>query len=500
MQSLRVMAATLSAVLVIGCGGDDGNDDPDSGGGLMDSGRSDSGRRDAGADSGLSTDAGPPVDAGLLDAGLEVDGGTVDAGIRPLDAGPPDAGPRPRDAGPPDAGPRDAGPRDAGPRDAGPPPCGAPVVPALALRNIAGTSIFAAPVFVTQAPGSTDTLWVVQRGGRIRLVRGGAILATPFLDLAGRVTPGGGAIGESGLLGLAFHPGYATNGRFFVYYTEAGTGANVVAEYRRMAGDPDRADPTEIMPRLVNQADSEANHNGGMLAFGPDGFLYVAMGDGGGGCDRHGANGNGQNLSTLLGKLLRLDVDTAPSFAAAGNPFTMPMGLPQIWALGLRNPWRFSFDRRTGDLYIGDVGQNAVEEIDFQLAGAAGGANYGWRRFEGDVALPCGATTLATMPHVPPVYVYEHDVAGRGVIHGCAVTGGYVYRGSAIPELDGVYFFGDYCRGEIGVFRMCAGVPTGAQRVAGLSVPDLSSFGQDNAGEIYVTNLGTGIVSQIVRR
>ena len=289
----------------------------------------------------------------------------------------------------------------------------------------------------------SDTLWVVERRGRIRLVRGGAVLGTDFLDIRGRVLDDEQ---ERGLLGLAFHPGYATNGRFFVFYTadESGT-PTIIAEYGRSAGDPDVADTTEVR-RLVDLNDPEWNHNGGMIAFRSDGFLYAAIGDGGGGGDAHGPIGHGLNRTTLFGNILRLDVDDAAGdFAAAGNPFTMPTGLPQIWAYGLRNPWRFSFDRSTGDLYMGDVGENAWEEINVTPIGDGGGQNYGWRAYEADTVFDPGLTSMVS-PHASPAVSISQSsdpIFGSGA---CAVIGGYVYRGAAIAGLDGWYFYGRLLR------------------------------------------------------
>ena len=434
------------------------------------------------------------------DAGPALDGSPGPDGSPGLDAGPGvDSGPG-RDAGPSvDAGPgTDSGPGlDAGPAvDAGPPPpCSPPVLPALATEEVAPGHTFSAPIFLTQAPGSTDTLWVVEQRGVIRLVRGGAVVGD-FLDIRSRVD----FRGERGLLGLAFHPDYATNGRFFIYYNPDGANLDVVAEYR-VTSDPDVADPTEVA-RLVAQDSLESNHNGGMLAFSPrDELLYVGLGDGGGGGDAHGAIGNGLDRNTLLGKILRLDPDNAAGdYAAAGNPFSSPDGLPQIWAYGLRNPWRFSFDRMTDDLYIADVGQNRWEEIDIQPASSTGGENYGWRAYEGLTVF-----RMADVDEVPvhsePVVVVEHgsDPILRSA---CSITGGYVYRGAAIPALRGVYLFGDYCSRDVAAFRWCEGSVMGLQRAADLEISDarggLAAFGEDNAGEVYMLNVRGGSVLRII--
>jgi len=406
------------------------------------------------------------------------------------------------DTSPGDTGPGDTGPADTSvpPVDTGPPPaCESPVLPGLATEEVAAGDSFSSPLFVDQAPGNSDTLWVVERGGRIRLVRGDSIVGT-FLDISGDIDAGG----EQGLLGLAFHPGYASNGRFFVYYTENGSGANVVAEYA-VSSDPDVADGSEVR-RLIDLADRQGNHNGGMIAFGPDGFLYVGTGDEGGGCDRHGDPGNGQDTTTLHGKLLRLDVDNmAGAFVAAGNPFEGGGGLPQIWAYGLRNPWRFSIDQPTGDIYIGDVGQNAIEEIDIQPGTSTGGENYGWRFFEGDERSSmsgsgCDDTGFDTITHAEPAVVNAQSSGGEILRGACSITGGYVYRGSAIPALAGVYFYGDYCSNDIAALRYCEGSVMGVQRVDDLrgTGDGLASFGQDNAGELYLVFIGNDEVHRII--
>ncbi len=364
--------------------------------------------------------------------------------------------------------------------------------PALTVVDVAPGASWTAPVFLTQPPGESEALYVVEQSGLIRVVRPAGV--STFLDLTSRVdfAQHGGIPSERGLLGLAFHPQYATNGRFFVYYTAtvgAGDLRNIVAEYHRDMGN------TEVR-RLVDAADPDTNHNGGMIAFGPDGRLYVGIGDGGGANDEYN---NGQNTNTLFGSLLRLDVDnTAGDYAAAGNPFAAGGGLPQIWSYGLRNPWRFSFDRLTGDLFLGDVGQDAFEEIDFQPASSTGGENYGWPAYEGferlreDVAAPAN--------HTPPILVYAHNGDAGDVITGFvgAAIGGYVYRGS-IAALRGWYFFSDAYNEQIAAFRYCNGQVVGARVVSDISgvVAPLFSFGEDQAGELYI--LGGGVV-RIVER
>ena len=266
----------------------------------------------------------------------------------------------------------------------------------------------------------------------ILIFKGGQLLPTPFLDISLKV---GSRYTEQGLLGLAFHPDYARSGFFYVNYTDE-NGKTVIARFHVSAADPDLADPASETDILrVDQPYN--NHNGGGLAFGSDGYLYIGLGDG-------GSEGdpllNGQNLRTLLGKMLRIDVDHGTSYAIpAGNPFAKVGGMPEIWAYGLRNPWRFSFDRLTGDLYIADVGQDAWEEIDFVTAGLPGGMDFGWSYYEG--LHPYKGQPPANATFTWPISEYSHA-------YGCAVTGGYVYRGTALPEWQGVYFFGDYCSGN----------------------------------------------------
>jgi glucose/arabinose dehydrogenase len=337
------------------------------------------------------------------------------------------------------------------------------------------------PVFVTHAGDDSDRLFVVQKSGAIIVLRNGKPSATPFLDISDRITASGS---EQGLLGLAFHPDYKNNGRFFVYYT-ASNGDDTLARYQ-LSSDPERADPASGVV-LFAQADPAPNHNGGMLAFGPDGYLYVGLGDGGGGGDPWE---NGQNRAVLLGKLLRLDVDH-------GDPYAIPPDNPwpssadargEVWAYGLRNPWRFSFDRATGDLYIADVGQGQYEEVDVQRAGAGGGQNYGWNVMEGNHCY--NSTTCDSSAFVAPVSEYNHDL-------GCSITGGYVYRGAMFPQLSGIYFFGDYCSGRIWTLRETT--PGSWQQEQALQTRlSISSFGEDAAGEVYLTDLQSGDLYQVV--
>jgi glucose/arabinose dehydrogenase len=335
---------------------------------------------------------------------------------------------------------------------------------------------FDAPVYVTAPAGDRRRLFVVEQGGTIRVIRGGRRLATPFLDIRSLVQSGG----EQGLLSMAFAPDYARTRRFYVNYTDT-AGRQRVVEYR--AASADRANRSSA--RTVLRYDGvEPNHNGGLLLFGPDRLLYLGTGDGGGANDQHGSRGNGQNLDSLLGKLLRIDPrrsGSRPYGVPSSNPFAGRSGArPEIYSYGLRNPWRFSFDRATDDLVIGDVGQDKIEEIDFARKGAARGANYGWRPLEGtrqnfDEPAP-GA--------VAPVLQLAHS-AGN-----CSVTGGYVVRDSRVPALRGRYVYADLCRGELRSARLGPGSATGDAAVPGVAKVDQpSSFGEDAAGRAYVVSL-----------
>ncbi|MDQ4026484.1 MAG: PQQ-dependent sugar dehydrogenase [Actinomycetota bacterium] len=336
------------------------------------------------------------------------------------------------------------------------------------------------PLLVTNARDGSDRQFIVEQVGRIRIVRDGELLAEPFLDVSEFITAGG----EQGLLGLAFHPEYRANGRFFINYTDL-EGDTVVAEYQSDSAEADVASPDSA--RILLRVDQPyANHNGGALAFGPDGYLYIALGDGGSGGDPHN---NGQRLDTMLGKLLRIDVDSTSGDLAYGipddNPFVDRDGArPEIWAYGLRNPWRFAFDG--DDIWIGDVGQSQLEEIN-RMPAARAGLNYGWNVMEGDACYEpptdCDRDGL-----VLPVATYTHD-------EGCSVTGGYVYRGS-ISSLVGAYVFGDYCSGT--VWAVDASGRAEQDPVQLLSTDhSISSFGLDERGELYVTDLG-GTVLQVV--
>lgn len=334
---------------------------------------------------------------------------------------------------------------------------------------------FEAPVFVTSPPADARHLYIVQQGGKIVVVRNGQRRQRPFLDISSKVVSGG----EQGLLGLAFAPDYARSRLFYVYYTDR-AGDERIVEYR--AASAERADPASERVLIV-QPDDESNHNGGMLAFGPDKLLYAGLGDGGGGGDQHGRRGNGQSLSTLLGKIIR--IDPRPS---RGRPYTIPASNPfvgragargEIYAYGLRNPWRFSFDRRTGDIAIGDVGQDQAEEIDFARRGRARGANYGWRVWEGR-----DRVTEEPAPRaVTPVITKRH---GEGY---CSITGGYVVRDPSLPALRGRYVYGDFCKSGIRAATLRGGRATGDRELSLPPVGQLSSFGEDAAGRVYVVSL-----------
>ena len=375
--------------------------------------------------------------------------------------------------------------RSPGPPGATPGPTGASFDPArvgLTLEPL--VSGLSDPLAVTHAGDGSGRLFVAEQGGRIRIVRDGALVADPFLDVSERISAGG----ERGLLGLAFHPEFPTDPRFFLNYTDP-NGDTRISSFSVDPADPDRADPGSEV-RLVSIGQPYANHNGGALAFGSDGFLYIATGDGGSGGDPHG---NGQWLETLLGKILRIDVNQAEGNRAYGipsdNPFAGRAGaLPEIFVFGMRNPWRMSFDRVNGDLWIGDVGQGAWEEIDVVRAGTSG-QNFGWNRMEGAhcfrPAEGCAEPSL-----VLPVTEYSRDL-------GSTVIGGVVYRGSDQPALAGRYIFADYGSGNVWLIDAATDGPT--EPVLALeSGATISSFGEDEAGEVYATDLAAGELFRVV--
>jgi glucose/arabinose dehydrogenase len=341
------------------------------------------------------------------------------------------------------------------------------------------------PLFVTHAGDGSGRLFLVEQVGTIRVVRDGRLLAAPFLDLAAKLDT---SDGERGLLGLAFAPDYPASGRFYVAHTATGRRGAVVRVARyRISADPDRADPASAAT-VLEMDDPASNHNGGMLAFGPDRMLWIGTGDGGRGGDPWD---HARDRRSLLGKILRLDLATEPYAIPPDNPFARGGGAPEVWALGLRNPWRFSFDRATGELWIGDVGQNAWEEIHVEDPADGGGKHYGWRTMEGrhcfDPRTGCDPTGLEL-----PVHEYGHDV-------GCSVTGGYVYRGRALPALAGAYLFADFCRGTVWSLHRDG---TGTAVVTTLLETrfPVSSFGEDETGEVYVCDHGGGAVFRLTSR
>ncbi|WP_437897962.1 PQQ-dependent sugar dehydrogenase [Sorangium sp. So ce124] len=345
---------------------------------------------------------------------------------------------------------------------------------------------------MTSEPEDPSRLYVVQQGGTIRLIKGGELQSAPFLDITADVQGSEYDEDERGLLGLAFHPQYASNGRFFVYYNSRSR-TLVLREFRRSPDNPDRAEPQvgqqeQTRHTLFSIPVLVGNHNGGMLAFGPDGMLYIGVGDGGGDTSNPDPDDNGQNIEVKYAKILRVDVENHPT-APAGN---VRGGDPYVWDYGLRNPWRFSFDRCRGDLYIGDVGGRLFEEINIEPRGQ-GNKNYGWSVTEGgtcikdDQAISCDSPTIT-----PPVVAYDHDNSDG------SVTGGYVYRGSRIPALRGKYLFGDYASDRVWMLTWKDGVATPrsslSQDLASEStIQGLASFGEDAAGELYIVSYGGSI-------
>ncbi len=332
---------------------------------------------------------------------------------------------------------------------------------------------FTRPVFLTPAGDGSNRLFVVEQAGRIFIMTDGTVNTTPFLDIVSLV---GSDANEQGLLSMAFHPDYADNGLFFLNYTNK-AGHTVIARYQ-VSDNPDTADPDSSQILLtINQP--FANHNGGQIAFGPDGYLYVGMGDGGAAND---PKNNGQTLTTMLGKILRLDIDHADPYGVPeNNPFVNAgEARPEIWSYGWRNPWRFSFDPANGDMYVADVGQNQFEEVHVEATQTGGGQNYGWRLMEGLHCFnpkDCDPTTLDV---VLPLAEYDHQ-------QGCSITGGYVYRGTRLPALAGLYLYGDYCSGTLwGLRREANGEWSQAEMLS--TDLTISSFGQDEAGELYLVN------------
>jgi glucose/arabinose dehydrogenase len=394
----------------------------------------------------------------------------------------------------------------SGPVDAAPPACSRRGTD-LSLELVA--SGLGLPIFVTAPPGD-PRLFVVEQAGLIKVIEDGRVLATPFLDIRDRVIEDG----EQGLLGMAFHPDYATTGRFFVYYTAvesepAGPEANVVAQYLVSAADPNLADPASE-ERVIEIADYARNHNSGMLAFGRDGYLYFATGDGGDGSD---PDNNGQDKTTILGDLLRIDVDGSNPYAIPpDNPYVGSPGgeREEIWISGLRNPWRWSFDRETGDMYIGDVGQGRWEEIDVLPAGQAAGANLGWDEMEGDECFadkvtagdPGADPDCDPGQYTRPVVTEFHDPILEDGHR--AIIGGYVYRGTCYPDIKGWYFYADHRAGRVWTFVYAGGEATAHTDLTtdldpqGTKIHYPSSFGEDGSGELYIAMRQRGEVYHIV--
>lgn len=367
--------------------------------------------------------------------------------------------------------------------------------PAISLQQVA--SNLTHPVQLTHAGDASGRAFIVEQVGRIRIFQGGNVAGAPFLDISARVL----YQGEQGLLSMAFPPDYPSKGYFYVYYTNH-NGDNQVSRFHIVPGEPAMADPNSEELILAIPHPNQSNHNGGQLAFGPDDYLYIGTGDGGGAGDPYG---NAQNFNSLLGKMLRIDVEPHPTIPAVGgervflpiiargvpntgyripptNPFVgISNHRSEIWALGLRNPWRYSFDRATGDLYIADVGQSKQEEVDFQPAGSSGGQNYGWNVLEGSLCYNPASGCTAPSGYVAPVAEYAH---GTNNSNGCSITGGFVYRGSAFPDLQGVYFYADYCKGKVWGLRK----PAAAWETSLLLDTTLNpiGFGEDAAGELYL--------------
>lgn len=382
--------------------------------------------------------------------------------------------------------------------------------PDISLTKVVGG--LGLPVHITHAGDASDRLFIVEQSGRIRILKNGFLITQPFLDISGQVrSPANGGGSEEGLLSVAFPPGFAFKSHFYVYYTNL-EGDNVVARFF-VSAEADLADPGREEVLLLLAHPNHRNHNGGQLAFGPDGYLYIGPGDGGGAGD---PNQNAQNLDSLLGKILRIAVEAsdipsatlsdqvflpfitqnsvpgnpAPPYSIPpDNPFTDVSGARgEIWAYGLRNPWRFSFDRLSGDLYIGDVGQGGFEEVNFQMAPSPGGVNYGWNIMEGYQCFQsasCDKTGLEL-----PVFVYPTHSQG-----GCAITGGFVYRGQANPGMQGIYFFGDYCNGIIRGLQQDAG--EWLQQELSDTPFQISSFGEDESGELYLADYGKGDIYRV---
>ncbi len=353
-----------------------------------------------------------------------------------------------------------------------------PAADSFQLTEVA--SGFNRPLYVTHAGDGSYRLFLVEQSGKIWILNDGARSAQPFLDISAIISPSalGAGFTEQGLLGLAFHPDFASNETFFVNFTDR-RNETVVAKYRVSADNPFVAEvnSAQVIFRLAQPYN---NHNGGHIDFGPDGYLYIALGDGGWANDPLGA---GQNRGLLLGTILRIDVDSALPYAIPpDNPYVEEVGArDEIWAYGLRNVWRFSFDQHTGDMYFADVGQNQWEEINFQPADSPGGENYGWNVWEGRQVFAGGNAPS----HVPPIFAYTRNM-------GCSVTGGYVYRGEAVPDLQARYIFGDFCSGRIWAAWRDLDLNWQTAQIMNTDMA-ISSFGEDEAGELYVIDYAGGL-------
>lgn len=376
------------------------------------------------------------------------------------------------------------------------------VISSMALADTPLTTVRVAsglnrPVYATAAPGDPSRLFILEKRGVIRILELGTntLLPTPFLDIQSLVTGSVSNGDERGLLGMAFDPDYANNGKFYVHYTRtSGSLQNAIASYQ-VSGNPNIANASSAQILLtINQP--RGNHNGGWIGFSPnDGYLYISIGDGGSRCDL--AALSGQDLNQLLGKILRLDVASGNAIAPASNPFVSLPGRDEIWAYGLRNAWRCSFDRVTGDLYIADVGQDVIEEVNFQSGNSLGGENYGWNCMEGtscsSVSSCSPVTCTCNDPNlILPVHEYTHG----GNPFRCSITGGYVYRGCAIPDLRGAYFFADYCSEQIWTFRYINGVTDFQNRTAAIApavgnIDEIVSVAEDTNGELYFIDQST---------
>ena len=507
---MRIWLATFAMVL-FGCGGDSPHESPGTDA-SADAARDAASGDEASADA-PAPDVGPDVpgaeptpDGPASEVAPDFGPGDVATSDAPTpDAPAPDIGP---DLGVQDTGALDLGIPDVSPDSAILPDMGAdgptlPCVPVtgsppLGLEEVVPPPgfAFAQPVDI-QSPPDDPRLFIVEQGGVIRIIDSGVVLAAPFLDMSAQVSTGGN---EEGLLGLAFHPDYATNGRFFVYYVDLGSDLQI-SEFL-VSADPNVANDMSETPVLSVPHPGATNHNGGALAFGPnDGYLYIAVGDGGSGCD---PGDDGQSTMSLLGKILRIDVTVLPYIIPPTNPFFGSLTQDnEIWAYGLRNPWRISFDRQTADLYIGDVGQNEWEEIDVQPSVSSGGENYGWNDWEagvcqdGSPGTSCNTAASCSMAGFTfPTHAYPHSASLNCFGVAGSVTGGYVYRGCRTPDYLGYYFYADYCLGTVHSF-----VYSGGTAMNLLDWPSLdstaSTFGQDYLGELYIADINTGTIYRI---